>query len=503
MRKVCGSSTPLFAIIFSLVFFLLKNSSGQEIKAYGLKLLWTYPLGDVSFHARAGHSPDSFVTFSPDGRYLALGTYDGRILVFNSRSGKLIFGKKIPEAMIKKLTFSPDGKILYYGEQSPEGKVCALELCRRKTLWCFSTEKDLQRGTPPPPGDLYGIYHLPGIYRLKTLASGDLLALGVHTWFDRKRRLWRRLSRIYRLDPGGKLIWAYPWQGPAPATIIYADSDPRGEKVAAIALLPSEDSLDHKKFKGPPPQSFLALDGKTGRPLFFYPLKPLRPYFDRVAAWESVAISPDACWAAIGTADGRLFIMDLTNKKLARVLKLATPIKLGPFPVSASLGYGLFGTKTLFVLSGESSIPYGMPLAIDRPSGPHPAARTLFAIDPKRGKILWRFVSPFKLQGLALSADGRYLAVAAAAFRRENKSFKQFGILLFDLKKRGGGLSKFCGYFPTQGTCFFHLAISPEGELVAVVENPWQDSWGRLFGKHRLLVLKYESYRANISCARK
>ncbi|WP_068668853.1 WD40 repeat domain-containing protein [Thermosulfurimonas dismutans] len=472
------------------LFLLPRMSFAERFRAFGLNLLWEHPLGDISFHVRAGHTPDSFVRFSPDGRLLAVGTLKGDLLVFESLTGKLVLRKKIPEAMVKRVAFSPDAKRLYYGEQSPEGAVCALELPSGKTLWCFRTAGDLLRGEPPLPGDLYGIYRLPGIYRLKILRDGDLLVLGIHSWYDRKLRIWRRLSRLYRLSPKGKIRWAYPSDGPAPVNIIYADSDPSGKRVALVALLPSEYKED-LSLKGPPPQSFVALDGRTGRKLFHFTLSPLKPYFDRVSAWESVAVSRDGRFAILGTTDGRLFVFDLEKKSLHRLLTLATPIILGGFPVSASLGYGLFGPDGLiYVVSGESTLPYGLPLAVDRPAGPHPAARTLFAVDPKTGAILWRFTSPVKLQGLSSDATGRTLAVCTGAFRKEALRVRQFGVLVFDLKKEGGGLSKLVGYFPTAGTCFFHLAVSPDGHLIAAVETPWRDEIGRLYGKHRLLVLR-------------
>ncbi len=479
-------------VLWGLLFFFLLVSGlkAQKIKAFGLELLWDYPLGDVSFQVRAGHTPDSFVRFSPDGRYLALGTFSGRLLLFQSSTGRILWEKKIPEAMVKRVAFSPQAKILYYGEQGPEGAVCAVKVSSGKTLWCFSTARDLLRGEPPAPGDVYGIYQLPGIYRLRVLPGGDLLVLGVHSWFDRRVRAWRRLSRLYRLSPEGRVRWAYPASGPAPVTIIYADSDPTGDRVALVSLLPSEYPED-LRFPGPPPQSFVALSGETGRETFRYLLRPLRPYFDRVSAWESVAVSPDGRFAALGTGDGRLFLFDLTVPKLSRILSLATPILFGNFPVSATLGYGLFGPRgILYILSGESTLPYGLPLSVDRPAGPHPAARTLFALDPETGHILWRFTSPVRLQGLAVDTRGQTLAVSAAAFRRENLRVRQFGVLVFDLRGRGGGLSRLSGYFPTEGTCFFHLAVSPDGSLIAAVETPWRDELGRLFGKHRLLVLR-------------
>ncbi len=510
MQKPCVRFTPSCAIFYRgllnrlfLVFCLTLAlwasfpalCLASQVKAFGLALRWKYELRDVSFYVRAGHTPDVYLSFSRDGKRLALGTFEGDLLVFEAATGKIILKKKIPEAMVKRVAFSPDGETLYYGEQGPQGAVCALSLSDGSRKWCFETARDLKRSAPPPAGDLYGIYHLPGIYRLKVLSEGDLLVLGVHSWFDRKRRNWRRLSRIYRLDREGRLKWAYPEKGPAPVTIIYADSDPSGETVAAVALLPSEDETDLRRLSGPPPQSFLVLEGKGGNLIFSYRLKPLKPYFDRISAWESVAVSRDGRWGALGTSDGRLFFFDLKQRSLKKAFSLATPILIGGFPVSATLSYGVFGPRgNFYIISGESTLPYGMPLTIDRPSGVHPSARTLFALTGGEG-IGWRFSSPLKLQGLAISRNGKTLAVATAPFRHGKARVRQFGVLVFDLERRGGGLEKLVGYFPTQGTCFFHLAVSPDGRLVAVVELPWKDELGRLFGKHRLLMLERVSSR--------
>ncbi|WP_157608054.1 WD40 repeat domain-containing protein [Thermodesulfatator atlanticus] len=486
----------LFMLFFVNTFSFLLAAKGalaydlKKVKAFGLELLWEKELEDVSFYARAGHPADACLRFSKNGKMLALGTFTGRLMLFSAESGRLIWEKRVPEGMVKRVAFSEDGRVLYYGAQSPDAEVCALETKTGKRLWCFNTAKSLERGTPAAPGDIYGVYQLPGIYRLKVLRNGDLLVLGLHSWYDEEKSTWRRLSRLWRLSPAGQVRWAYPKDGPAPVTMIYADADHKGQVVATVTLMPSEYEGDRQK-PGPPPQSFVALSGRSGKEIFIYQLTPLKPYFKRVSAWESVAVSPDGHFGALGASDGRLFIFDLKAKRLLHTLNLATPIVIGGFPVAASLSYGTFGANGIFyVVSGESTLPYGLPMAGDKPAGPHPKARMLFAVEPASAKVLWQFPSPFKLQGVAVDPQGKTLAVAAAAFRREDVRVRQFGVLVFDLTRPGGGLTRFAGYFPTLGPCFFHLAVSPDSRLIAVVENPWQDEMGKMFGSYRLLVLK-------------
>ncbi len=470
------------------IFFVLTSVSltlAEEIKVPGLELLYRVSLEDVSFYVRAGHQPDAFLAFSPKGKFLAVGTFLGRLLLLKARTGEILWEKHVPEGMVKRIAFSPDGSTVYYGEQSPDGFIYAAERETGKIKWRFRLANDLLSGEPPEKGDVYGIYRQPGCYRLKVLANGDLLVLGLHSWYDRRQEVWRRLSRLYRLTPEGRLIWAWPKKGPAKLTLIFADADRSGRVVATVALDPSEDIPKDYPFT---PDTLYVLDGGNGRERWRYQIPPLKPYYHRVSVWESVRVSPDGHYALIGTADGRAFIVDLVRERV-RIIALGAPIEIGGFPVAAMINYGYAFKDTFYFLTGTSSLPYGLPMAIDRPAGPHPLANTLFALGPC-GQIKWRFAADFRLQGIVGDQRGKIVAVAVGGSRRSLRKTRQFGIFVFDTDRPGGGLEKLVGYFPTNGPCFFHLAVSPQGRLVALVETPFLTEEERLVGRYQILVLK-------------
>ncbi len=478
-----------FVRVMLFLFLLIEIifcSDALSITVPGLKLLYTFPLEDVSFYVRAGHQPDAFVKFSPNGKFLAIGTFLGRIFVLEAKTGKILWKKRVPEGMIKKIAFSPDSLTVYYGEQSPDGFVYAADVKTGKIKWRFRLANDLLIGEPPEKGDVYGIYREPGCYRLCIMPNGDILILGLHSWFNSKLNTWCRLSRIYRLSPEGKLIWAWPSDAPMKISMVYADVDAAGEKIVTVTLSPSDNLASNYPYT---PGTFYLLNANTGREIWRYHVPPLKPYYNYVSIWESVRITPDGHYALIGTADGRAFILDLRNFR-SKIIPLGSPIKIGGFPVASIISYAYATKDTLYFLTGSSSLPYAMSLAIDRPAGPHPQAQTLFALSLS-GDEKWRFSAGFKLQGIAADKDGKILVIAAGGvFRNYSKISHQFGIFVFDTKRPGGGLKKLIGYFPTQGPCFFHLAVSPKGDMIAAVETPYITSDERLIGKYQVLVIK-------------
>ncbi len=469
-------------LLVGLVLTLLGTLARATVRVPGLEVLLVYDLEDVSFYARAGHFPDAFLTFSKDGKYLAVGTFLGRLLLFEVSSQVLLWEKRFPEAMVKRVAFSQDGETIFVGEQGPDGFIYALDRASGRELWRFRLADDLRPGEPPEKGDVYGIYRQPGCYRLKVLINDDLLVLGVHSWFDREKKSWRRLSRLWRLSPRGKVRWAWPAEGPALLSLIYADTDQESRLVGVVSTTPSDEMPRSYPLS---PGTFYLLEAQNGQERWRYEIPPLRPYFDRVSVWESVALSPDGQWALVGTSDGRAIFFDLFKRRVARTIPLGAPVLIGGLPVAAHVSYGLFSPRgQALVVTGSSNLPYGMPLSVNRPAGPHPQANTLFVIKPP-GKILWRFGLGFRFQGLTTDASGRWLAVAAGAARRGFERQEQFGVFLFDTQEK-----TLWAYYPTQGPCFFHLALSPGGKYLAVVETPYLTEQETLHGHYRLHLLK-------------
>jgi len=444
-------------------------------------------LEDVSLKVRAGEKPDTFVRFSPDGQLIAIGTFLGYVKIVEVYTGRVLWDVKIAEGMVKKIDFSPDGKRVYFGEQSVDGFIYAADTKTGKVLWKFRLADDLKTSAPPDKEDIYKIYTLPGCYRLKVLNDGDILVLGIHSWGNTKKIAQRtRLSRVYRLSPEGKVRWAFPQKTPMPMSLIYMDTDLEGKSVAVLADSIGENTPKEFKYKK---GSLFILDGRTGRMRGSYTFKPLEP-FKKVSFWQSVSVNPKGDLASIGMHDGRTFLFDLDTVSPKKIFTFGAPIMISNVPVSASAIYTHFASDgTAYFQTGNSSIANasGKMLLSANPPGPHPFANTINAVDTN-GKVRWRYRSGHNYQNFWSSKDGRWLVTCVMRGGRNDAS--DSGAMLFDTHRQGGGTSKFVYFYQIEGVVFFQADMTSDGSAFAIAEIPYKNKSEKLVGTYQIHVVR-------------
>ena len=81
--------------------------------------------------------------FSTDEKRLAIGTDSGEILLLQTEDGKILWRKQVGIGKITALTFSPDGKYVYVGETSPEGRIVCLDSKSGQAIWDYKTVEDI------------------------------------------------------------------------------------------------------------------------------------------------------------------------------------------------------------------------------------------------------------------------------------------------------------------------------------------------------------------------
>jgi|GEM_PF-3459553 len=89
-----------------------------------------YKIAGFEFSSRA-HSITSLVFFS-DGHRIAYGRRDGRVVVWDRRSGQSLMELKVSSA-VNALQFSPDGQYLAVGQEN--GKLLFFEVETRREIW--------------------------------------------------------------------------------------------------------------------------------------------------------------------------------------------------------------------------------------------------------------------------------------------------------------------------------------------------------------------------------
>jgi hypothetical protein len=459
--------------------------------------LWRLTLEDVRRVALAGAAPDAVVRFSPDARYLAVGSFGGWLRVVEVASGRVVDERRVAEGMVKQLAWSPDAAVLYVGEQSPDGNLLALDattaasgLPSFEVLWQRPLADDVETSRPPS-NDRYGIYTLPGVFDIEVSRDGRLFVTGTHSWTTAEGV--KNRSVVLALSSSGKLLWRYPperaahVQGAAHVVVPHLSIDPEGTRLAFWASQSQAGAAQAADTKAiVEPDTVNLIDAASGALLDVFAPQPLPPYFVRAESWDSLAVSTDARRLALGLSDGRVLLFDIAAGKLvlADEVNLATPLVAGEIPYAAPASFARAGREGFVLQTQNTFVPDVTARGAAATVSPHHGANTLTVVD-NTGAVSWRYRGPTALGGVWLGGDGRIdsgdadanetpgrLIVVACRARPSDLGRGDNGFLLFDTNGGGGGSDRLVYRYPTDGAPLFHADISRDGRWIAIIEAP-------------------------------
>jgi WD40 repeat protein len=428
-------------------------------------------LGNVdAWVAAGGEAPDTAIAFSPDGDRVAVGTVDGQILIFDAWTGVRRAATTVPEAVIREVAWTEDGRSLWAGEQGPVARVRRWDARTLELLAEFSFSTDLGEGTPGR-GDPYARYALPGVFGLVPAGDG-VVAAGVRGWSEQGVRYNR--SRIVRLNADGRVVAAWPPSGPADATLFYPVIG--GDRLVVSVGRSADGSAP----------SDLPIDGWQRLrvddlvPMGTARLEPLEPYFDRVFTWRALGVDDRGVFVGVG--DGRVAALGADSAGPEWVQPLGTPQRIAGVPLAASIGFGTSVAGDFAVITADTSIPYGTSDPFARPPRAHPDANTLWYLG-RGGEIRFRWSGPPRLDGMARSPSGEWLVVGAGARTTDDRR-DLFGALVFST----GADPRFLGFCPTAAPVFSRFDVADDGR-VAMATYPWR-SGNAIVGAYELVVLR-------------
>jgi hypothetical protein len=416
--------------------------------------------------------PGAALAFSPDGRWLAIGSDAGSLRIVDAETGASRVEKRIAEGAVKQVAWSADSGTLYVGEQSPDANLEAVDPATLVPRWTVRLADDLETSALPPADDVYAIYSLPGVYALRVLADGSLLVAGAHGWTTAEGPRKNR-SRVYHFGPDGSRLAAWPAAGAADAVLMHPAV--QGD----TALIGMSRSADGPAPADLPIGGVLALDVSTLTPRWQHVFPVLAPYFNAVFVWEAIGLGDDL--AFVGLGDGRAFLFDHAGNTLA-TLTPGVPVLSQGVPISTGVGFGTVVGSDAYFLTTGTNIPWGSADPMARPPSAHPAQETLHAVS-RDGAPLWSWHGDHAVEGVVASPDGSLLAVGAAG-RDSDTRTDLFGALLFD--RATGSLLTSCS---TVGPAWYRPTWAPDNARLAVAEAPFLAD-GAPHGSYRVTVFR-------------
>ena len=460
--------------------------SGQNFVAPRLAecvALGEVPLGDVSkLIAAGGAAPDTDLAFSPDGQRLAVGTYRGEVLVVDVHTGAATARRTLGEGMIRRVAWSPDGRTVYAGEQTPDAMLRALDATTLADRWTLRLADIVGTTAMPAGNDLYGIYTLPGVYGLDVLGDGTVLVAASHGYpvADGTRR---NQAVLVAVTPTGSIARRWPAEASLDAVLLHPIVSDDGSVIA----LPITRSADGDPPTDLPIGGMAILDASTFSRRANLVVDPLRPWFNSAYLWNAHDVDPSRDTVMLGFGDGRLILASMDGTQRT-VLTPGTPVTAGEVPISASVGHGfLHGDEAVFLTSG-TNIPWGAASPELRPPSPHPGENTLW-VTGLDGDARWSFHGPWAVQGISLADDGRHLVLGAGERSSDNRR-DLYGALIFDLEGPARtGEERLLAACSTTGPVFFRQAMSRDGVL-ALAEFPFPGDPGGISGEYRVVLFR-------------
>lgn len=177
LHKLEGHTEPVWSVVFSPDGKLLASASRD-----GTIALWD-PVTGARVRLLRGHFGESCVRFSPDGKFVASGTADGGVRMWSVRNGeeaRMLRGLH-EKRFVRCLAFRGDGQRLATG--GDDGKLVITDLASGKVLQSFQRNTAVFTVEFSADGETVAAGYVPHepVVRLWNLKDKDFVSLNGHT----------------------------------------------------------------------------------------------------------------------------------------------------------------------------------------------------------------------------------------------------------------------------------------------------------------------------------
>jgi outer membrane protein assembly factor BamB len=428
------------------------------------------------------------VRFSPDGKYIGVGSKGGYVYLVEVASKKIVWKHKIPEARVAKVAFAGGGKMIA-GEESRDGNLYCFDIVSGKIIWQYETLQDFKEKCSQ-------ITKMEGRYKYYPLQIWGLCVDKADNCYVMVRHCCERqingkqvpvtTSMVYKVNlETGKPIWKFPINASAWGLNISED----GKYVIPSIGWAKQAPL-------------FVLDGASGKPLWEYAFQSpeKNPESFRGTTGFEARISPDSRHVVVNQVypdytlvfDNQESIKSgqaqiLWKKKFLKVLDVSN-VPIGVSSVNLELTdedliFATWSTRAMGAVEKNIQLP-----------ALHPDADTLFVYDYD-GKLKWKWKLGEGIwnKDCLLSKNAKYMAIPIGLVPETSLANPQdMGIYVFSPNVNGGATARLNWFYHTQGFAY-KADISPDGKHIVVLEGPFDIDPDRMreniVGQHRLIIL--------------
>lgn len=400
------------------------------------------------------HITKGLLSFSPDGKYLVVSSADGNLSFIEINKQKTIYRQNLGIGFFSALAFSPEGKHIYIGENSPDGYLYCLTFPKGDLVWKYKTSAEL--------GVNLALQSYPNLYRIVLDGQGNLYGAAgrIESRSTKNRPSW---SRIYCWEgKTGKLLWKFPAEENLDCNTHWLDVDQRGKGVVfATSSYPKESAQKY------PSSALYYLDAKKGEQLWQQVLKPEKP-FQKVSLQYTPSISPDGKKVGILTGQGQAYLFTAEGRELWR--RTISSVKdIQGIPLYAFGSKSDFQQQKLILLSSSTyNASQSTPSNYQQFPLEHPNSNSIFAYNDE-GNLLWKWKAQGYIKEINFSSDGSYLCVPVTKNFRQ-QSLQGAGVYLLNVAQEKVELVK--EFHAQSGGGFISAVLSSDGKYLAALEEP-------------------------------
>ncbi|NPB00970.1 MAG: hypothetical protein GXO10_06310 [Crenarchaeota archaeon] len=383
-----------------------------------------------------------YVTVSPNGKYVIVGTVKGELYIYNASTGSLIKEITFPLGEIPRtIRFTADGRYMIVGVWSRKGwliiydtrtwtPVARLELDKyvagpsNATIQTIIKEPWLAvipyYAVVSPNGDIVYVTIVERYVNPKTQSPEyipvkyDLAEIypqirekykhyPAMVWVD--KYYW---SRVIAYDIAThRVVWVWPRDHPAYVDIPILAISSNGKYLAAASFWGIYAKNPVEWHMG----EVWVLDAATGKLLYTYsPLPPI-PYMNHTSIWNGLAFADDGKYLTVVTGEGRIVVLDNersvimhrpvvvwekdivefipTQAFLIPLTGKAKTAKIVKTYIYTYAGLAAVTSRYLIAYTGGTYCVGWTPGYLKRPEIVHPNSTKLFIFDLQTGKLVY------------------------------------------------------------------------------------------------------------------